>query len=177
MNIQNIIEESTNFIKEWHQSPFLWETEADIQAELYGRLKILLLDNDEFSQNVHYPQYGHIDCTSLTCGYRVFLPNGEYCFPDLIICNKLKDPNHPPDEIEYANWPILCAFELKYITEEGINNPQNNKWDSDKLEVLIENKDIEYGLIINIKRTKKGSKGKVEKKTLMNGRLIIFQVY
>jgi len=177
MKIKNVIFLIEAFLNEWHRSPFLWETEADIQAELYGRLKKLLFESNELTQNIYYPKYGYIDVCLLNCAHKVNLPNNDYCFPDIIITKKICDIEKSPDEEDGVNWPIYCAFELKYITEvRSGDNLKNNKWDIDKLISLLDCNNAEYGVVIHIKRSTKGTKGKTKLKKSKNNRLFHFQV-
>ncbi len=39
---------ATQRVRDWHENPFMFETEHDIQAELYSRLKHTLLNLGEF---------------------------------------------------------------------------------------------------------------------------------
>lgn len=169
--VSKIIEE---FIKDWQKSPFEYNTEIDIQAEIYCRLiNQLKLYKSLTYKGVYRVQlngykdksqvYRRISCEYPTYYYKKRRKN--YCYPDIIIYRG--DINNAPDNKDGINFPMLLACEIKYETESGGDfNIEHRQADLRKLQYLINQKDnktingTEYALFLNFIRKKKVSKRK-----------------
>ncbi len=183
------------FIKNWQKSPYEWETEMDIQAEIYSRLarrfkldKILkqkLKYDDVIKQFRNRPQtYRRVYCAPQTY-YKTKSGKIEKCKPDIVIYRGDVD-NPPPDNKKRINFPMLLVCELKYETDwSGDSLPENKRHDIYKMESLVKqrgNKIIngtEYACCLRFYRQKTESnhgeslKPKQEK---IDGRLKIYDI-
>ena len=113
--------EIEKFAKEWAKTPYAWESEADIHAELYMRIKSHV--------NKKYPPAEHKSCWKengkielfkevfdwVYCKPKTYIKAmNNCCYPDLAIY-KEKTSGHPIKERE--NEPMLWVCEIKYITD------------------------------------------------------------
>lgn len=56
------------------------------------------------------------------------------------------EPNAPPDENEDVNFPMLLVCEIKVDWDP---EEQNNNWDSEKMNYLLNRKDTKYACWLN----------------------------
>ncbi len=131
------------FLHEWQKRPRFWYTEADVQAELFARLRVLFGLQGMDSVLAEYPEAseGLQEYARVTCEPTLYYAfDGEdncVCRPDLVIWDDA-DPHSPPDAIE-GNWPALWACEIKY---RGHNV---GSWDENKLRHLIDQSIVTNG--------------------------------
>ncbi|MFA6217790.1 MAG: hypothetical protein WDL87_09105 [Candidatus Omnitrophota bacterium] len=119
--------EIENFVKEWAKFPYAWESEADVHAELYFRIKSLLRKN-KFRLQKYNAYRDLIDeeyVDWIYCKPKTYIKKKPY-YPDILIYRNMgvKFSIKEPD-----NDPILWACEIKYITDwssqlskEGVRN-------------------------------------------------------
>jgi len=140
---ETIIEQ---FLIEWQKRPRFWYTEADVQAELFIRLRNFFGLQGMNSVFAEYPEEtkgltGLQEWARVTCEPTLYYTfedeeNCE-CRPDLVIWEDA-DSDSPPDAVE-GNWPILWACEIKY------RDYNLGSWDQDKLRHLINQKIVNHG--------------------------------
>jgi len=153
-------------IEDWQENPNLFSTERDIQAELYSRLKITLLNLNEYYVQDN-PSESIIDnqCRflwpRLNCEYPVrYNWKGEDSIikPDIILWDDLDSSKYPDIKKRYKaieneedNWPILWTCEIKFdcscdnehaSSGEIINwfsrkDTKHYNWDVDKMKTLL----------------------------------------
>lgn len=147
-------EEIVKFSKKWFKDPYLWESEADIHAELYCKIKSSI--HKEF-------KYKECKCSWEENGIKKTMPKEErfdwvYCeplthikiegkrkwyYPDIVIYKNTRG-KHVTKERE--NTPMLWACEIKYATEwssDISDSDRSIKNDGDKLMGLLKQKDSE----------------------------------
>jgi hypothetical protein len=69
--------------------------------------------------------------------------DGKYYnfLPDIVIYDEIPDPDSPPDENSYNNWPELLVCEIKVdAKDDDERNP-----DLEKLRILLKDKSIKFG--------------------------------
>ena len=145
--ICSIYGEVEAFIRDWQNSPYEWNTEIEIQAEIYARLVNMLKESliQEAKYNVKderffkRQRYRRVCCEPPT-NYRD--KNGDLCygFPDIVVYDDIPNPDSPPDFIgRMKNWPMLWVCEIKYQNEfYGSCSSENKKWDKEKMRYLME---------------------------------------
>jgi hypothetical protein len=143
------------FVAEWKETPFLWERERDLQAELYARLTSSLRVQGRlilpgfydrapagYERRQYWSRVGCEPRVAYTIG-----PAGTataYCYPDLVIWDQLRDSESPPPS-EY--WPVLWACEIK------MGGAQSGKtWDLEKLRLLIGTGRVKHGCALHFRR-------------------------
>jgi len=168
--ISNVIEK---FIRDWQESPFEYNTEIDIQAEIYSRLVRQLKLNKELIVKLKYDYIKlqtykgkMLSYRRVSCEYPTYYKSKrkKCCYPDIIIYRNAKNP--PPDNKEGINFPMLLVCEIKYETESGGDfKIENRQADVKKLKYLLkQRKDTtingtEYALFLNfIRKTKISNK-------------------
>jgi hypothetical protein len=159
------------FVKDWGETPYRWETEADIHAELYGRICLALARNrKKFSkkerENIPFSKYGYTEWGREKEVFKIV-----YCKPRV----KGERPTQYPDIVIYKkkikavsvntkkNEPMLWVCEIKYATEwSGAALPTKEiKNDIKKLKNLLGQRASGTGadnasyLILQRKRNKK----------------------
>jgi len=145
--IDNIYEVVDTFIHDWQNSPYEWNTEIELQAEIYGRIVNML--RDFLIQKAKYKvkderfldmqKYRRVSCEPAT-NYRD--KNGVllYGFPDIVVYDDFPNPESPPDfSSREKNWPMLWVCEIKYQNEfYGGCSTGQKKWDIEKMQYLME---------------------------------------
>lgn len=142
---KNII---NNFVKEWRKSPYEWETEMDIHAEIYNRLVREFEKQNWLKMRLKYDDvkderftgrsqtYRRIGCKPKT--YFKYKGKRIIRYPDIVIYSDIPDPDNPPDKTKDINFPMFLTIEIKYQTEwSGDWNPYNKKVDVAKMKWLI----------------------------------------
>lgn len=149
------------FIENWRNSPYKWLTEIDIQSEIASRLRQALKDRDKLYQEAKYDyiRNGKMQKYSrVCCEWSTNYDNSQgirgCCFPDVIISDDIADPNNPPDQNKYRNWPMLWVCEIKYNTEDNSTLKGEWKWDIEKLGYLLEQNETKYACGLYFDRTK-----------------------
>jgi len=154
------------FIKDWQGSPFEWNTERDIQAEVAARIKSALKNCDIHTYEADYtykkPEglegrqpYNRVCCEPpLHIGKK-----RNWCKPDIVIFDDLKNPDAPPDvnvkggKPTGRNCPVIWVCEIKYQPEWSSKDPdkkENRDWH--KIRQLRKQKDTQYACWLNISR-------------------------
>ena len=150
------------FICDWKHSPYKWDTERDIQAELasrlkqaYGKLNDYKAHYKRWATKGYRQRYSRVCCEPLVhYGKRIRHPSK----PDIVVFKDLEDPKLPPDDGKgKKNRPILWLCEIKYNTEMTANptNPKKD-WDIAKLKYLIDNGEAYYACWFVLYRRKDG---------------------
>jgi hypothetical protein len=128
--------EIKRFAEEWMNNPYLWESETDVHAELYMRIKKSLHLHDKFSVR----KYKYKDMVKeeyfdwIYCKPKTYIKGASY--PDLII---YKDTDKKHDFGDTDNEPMLWACEIKYATNwSSLLSKEGVKKDIKKLETLLE---------------------------------------
>ncbi|MFC1476706.1 hypothetical protein ACFL5S_01950, partial [Fibrobacterota bacterium] len=111
----------SNFIFDFQSTPYKWSKEIDIHTELASRIQSVyntigrnsIIGNyKELEKNVVGNQiWSRVSCEP----YISYVYNdgkSYYCYPDIVIWDRIKNPNLPP-EYDKNNWPILWACEIK----------------------------------------------------------------
>lgn len=162
------------FIRDWQKSPYEWNTEIDIQAEIYSRLvrqfklhnvligkikyKVVL---DKFNNTLQ--SYRRVYCEPFVYYKKNKHDKKRSCYPDIVIYRDLANPKHPPDSNsnKKINFPILIAIEIKYENEwSGDFQPSHKKSDIAKMRYLIKQRQdkrilgAEYAWCLNFNRSK-----------------------
>lgn len=155
-----------SFVRDWQRSPFEYNTEIDIQAEIYSRLVKKLQLRKALIKKIKYnvgligyksstQKYRKICCEYPTYYYRK--GRKRYCYPDIILYRG--DIKDAVDKKIGVNYPMLLACEIKYETESGCGSGKEyRQMDINKLNRLLKqrnNKKIngtEYALFLNFKR-------------------------
>jgi len=140
--ISNVIEK---FIRDWQESPFEYNTEIDIQAEIYSRIvkqlklrKKLILELQYDYIKLQTYKGKMLSYRRASCEYPVYYKNKrkKRCYPDIIIYRDISNP--PPDSKEGINCPMLLVCEIKYETESGGDfKIENRQADVKKLKYLL----------------------------------------
>jgi len=154
------------FINDWKHSPYKWDTERDIQAEIssrlrraYGKLNDYEAYYTKWATEGYKQLYSRVACEPLA-HYTDDKGRRNPCKPDIVIFRDLEDPHSPPDEDARAkkNRPILLVCEIKYNTEmTPTNNLTSTKQDKDldKLSCLRKHNETAYACWLVISRRKK----------------------
>lgn len=163
------------FIKQWEENPYLWETEADIHSELYNKIKSALHNKGikpksikgywwwEDGERKELPTRERFDWVYCKPKTNVKGKN-EYYYPDIVIY-KDRENVRPNKKIE--NDPILWACEIKYATEwsSDITDKSIEK-DGNKLMKLLRQKSdsggTDYACLLVFFRWKKLYKSKAQ---------------
>ena len=164
-----------NFIETWRNSPYLWTTEIDIQADIACRLRQAFYENQQRNLEASYSHVreGKIQAYSRVCcewqtNY-IHPKDGKACFaPDIIVYKDISDSKQPPDQDKYTNWPMLWVCEIKHNTED--TSAQYREYDKKKMMLLLEQNQTEYACLLYFDRVKVDKK-QIEFKEELNGRL------
>ena len=141
-------------VAQWHNEPYRWMRERDLQAEIGGRLNQIFslqglgtvtgehkwvtpgFDRRQSWSRVSYEPYIY---------YEYEPGSSSNCHPDIVIWDDLGEGEVIPDA---QLWPILWACELKY------GSPSDGSDDVEKLRKLINQKKIQYGCSVRVKYVK-----------------------
>lgn len=111
------------FSEKWKKDPYLWESEADIHAELYWKIKSSIhkefkckkfrcswKENGEIKKMLTEEYFDWVYCEPKT-----YIRGESNCYyPDIVI---YKDTGEKRFTKERENGPMLWACEIKYATE------------------------------------------------------------
>lgn len=171
--VQIIQAEIEKFIKDWQQSPYCWNTEVDIQAEIVHRLSNVfgthkILEQKAFYKVMNGESKEWVVYRRVSCEW----PTYYYCSkknkkvrrkPDIVVYDDLKDPENPPSNKDGVNDPMFWVCEIKYKTDWGGDQHKSNReYDIKKLKGLLRqcgNSKIEgtkYACFLDFDRTRKG---------------------
>lgn len=181
--VSNVIEK---FIRDWQESPFEYNTEIDIQAEIYSRLVSQLKLHKELILELKYDSiklqtykgkmlyYRRAACEYPTYYYKN--KKKEHCYPDIIIYRDIS--NLPPDNKKEINCPMLLVCEIKYETESGGDfKTEKRRSDVKKLKYLLKQRKepaihgTEYALFLNFIRKTEVAKKFISLKKLKRGQV------
>src|SRR3989338_6300423 len=79
--------EIEGFIKEWIKYPYAWESETDINAELYIRIKSALRRKIPLTKCKYYEMVSEEYFDSIYCKPRIIFKRAN--FPDIVIFGEL----------------------------------------------------------------------------------------
>lgn len=158
--------EIKKFIGEWEKKPYLWESETDIHAEIYMRIKksvckvFPLKEKYKYEKKANKEYFDWVYCKPLIKKSR----KSKWCYPDIIIFKYNKKNNGCVE-----SKPIWIC-EIKYATEwsSGVS-PDNIKNDGKKLQKLLKQRADGAGanraclLVLKRKQWKSKSKQNREK--------------
>ena len=143
------------FVKEWKANPYLWWSEADVQAELYIRIKTALKKEKFFSVKFKSKNMEHENnFTRIYCTPPTYAGGEKYFRPDIAIYKSLKsDEGNDPD--------MLWVCEIKYGNESrGYLDDEKLKSDHEKLKELFKKKKADYACCLILERIDFGIYGK-----------------
>lgn len=164
-----------NFIADWRIYPFEYNTEIDIQAEIYSRLVQKLREENLLTFMAKYDvcleshrnecqRYRRVCCEYPTFYYKN--KERKRCNPDIIVYCDPDDSNNPVDKNmkEEINLPMLLVCEIKYETEWGGDfHPEHREKDVRELECLLRQRTdmtingTEYALFLDFARKREVS--------------------
>lgn len=128
--------EIRKFAREWQRNPYLWESETDIHAELYMRIKASLC------KKFPLQKYKYKDMTKkekfdwIYCKPKTYIKGANY--PDLVI---YKDNDNKHNIGNRENDPMLWVCEIKYITDwSSLLSKESVESDIKKLECVLKRK-------------------------------------
>lgn len=146
--------EIEKFTKEWKRNPYVWESEADVHAELYNKIKLKLCSVEyryrkEMVQKETFSQ--------VYCKPKIYIRGEKYCYyPDIVIYKNVREIRNVG---ERENDPMLWVCEIKYITEwSSMLAIDNVKSDINKLECLLKQKrgGADYACYLILQRRARG---------------------
>lgn len=172
--------EIKEFVKNWKQKPYLWESEADVHAELYKRIKSSINKYKKFRPR-------KFKCTYEENGKRKEMPKKEWFgwiylkphtytkingtkssyYPDIVIYKDTGEKHHVKEK---ENSPMLWVCEIKYSTEWSSDlTVASIRKDVKKLQDLLKQKADGTGInhtcfLILVRWLKKYEKNKIPKK-------------
>jgi len=169
------------FIKDWQRSPFKWNSERDIQAEIANRLKAAIgLSKNTFQANYGFfrrkgfsPKEQHFSRVSCEPAVYYTDANGkkQCCRPDILIWGDMQDPNSPQEPFyTKKNDPILWLCEIKFYPGWGRQTNKKSNWDFDKMRSLLWQESGMNACWIYFCREKENSGNGIKKRLLMGGR-------
>ena len=139
-------EEVEKFVEKWKESPYLWESEADVHSELYMRIKNALYSNGFHPKPMKYTweedgkkkEMAKSEMFNwIYCEPKTYIENCPE-HPDIVIFQNLGKTYHMKAR---ENMPMLWVCEIKYATEWSSSLPKENiKKDIKKLTRLLEQK-------------------------------------
>ncbi len=148
------------FVQDWKKKPYFWSTEADVHAELYGRIKSALARWKLSQTPTYYSSYmekGQCEWfCRIYCKPLIYRKGGKYCFPDIVI----KKSEKICDVKEGHNEPMIWACEIKYANEwSSLINEHSLGEDRKKLEALLKmgKEGVDCVCHLTLQRLKKGS--------------------
>jgi len=140
MNEKRIVkiaeDEVKKFAKEWKKNPYLWESEADIHAELYNRIKNCIDKPSEYKYD-DMEKAGKFNW--IYCKPKTYLKGKRNCYyPDIVIYKKGSKIRKVS---ERQNEPMLWVCEIKYITNwSSLLSKESVENDIRKLTCLLNQK-------------------------------------
>ncbi len=161
--IVKIVEgEIEKFVKEWIKTPYVWESETDVHAELYMRIKLSLHKKGLKPRQCTYTngENSMVDAEYIGrvyCKPKTYIKKANY--PDIVIYKGAKNKYKNKDK---ENEPMLWVCKIKYFTDwssalykECVEN------DIGKLKRLLnlKEKGAEYAAYLILQRTKKSKSG------------------
>ena len=164
--------EIRRFIRDWKRNPYLWESEMDVHAELYMRIKSRLFQANVLPEEYQYQKdkmptkeyFNSIYCKPLT-----HIEKANY--PDLVIYKHTQELNKKRYK---KNEPMLWVCEIKYATEwsSELTGKKIQKRDVNKLKVLLVKKVADHASLLVLYRwmQKYASKQKCEENKIKRER-------
>ena len=157
--IVNIAEgEIKKFVKKWIKTPYVWESETDVHAELYMRIKLSLHKKGLKPSKCRYGSMVDAEYfDGVYCKPKTYIKKANY--PDIVI---YKGTGKKYELGDRENEPMLWVCEIKYFTDwssglskEGVEN------DIRKLKRLLglKEKGADYAAYLILQRTKKREGG------------------
>jgi uncharacterized protein with PIN domain len=125
--------EVKELVKEWKKDPYLWDSEADIQGELYVRIKEKLKKFKKIKGRYekwmnHDAHFNMIYCNPLT-----YIEGRQHYHPDIVI---YEGDDFVDDDNK--NDPMLWVCEIKYKREWGGDWEEKHRtYDKNKLQQLL----------------------------------------
>lgn len=148
------------FVKEWKENPYLWDSEADVHGELYVRIKKAIKDGGFPSVIWRYKKYmsKKAQFDLVYCKPLTYVEGEGRYYPDIVIYER----STFSDDDKERNEPMLWVCEIKYQTQwGGDQSEENRKYDEKKLrQLLLQSKNpkicgTEYAYLVDLKRTSK----------------------
>lgn len=160
------------FVEDWSRTPYAWESEADVHADLYGRICSALVQNrKKFSKqerdNYPFSKYGYEewgkekeDFKAVYCKPKVKGVRPTQ-YPDIVIYKKTTKPVSVDSR---ENEPMLWVCEVKYLTEWSSQFSRSKiKEDTKKLKHWLEQRVKVYQLILERGKRPESTKGYIRK--------------
>lgn len=150
------------FLSDWQSEPYRWSKEIDVQTEIVNRIssvyKIIGKDtvtgnySDEVPGFEHDQKWNRI-CCEPKISYTYKDGKKYICYPDIVIWDAIENPDIPPDENGYSNWPMLWVCEIKF------GGKKKRNWDIEKMKYLLTQNDTKYACWLNFfrKRAEEGN--------------------
>ena len=141
------------FVREWQANPLWWAAEADVHAELFGRLRRAYRAVGQDRLEGNYRWYsdrgipGRQFWCRVACKPPVRLHSGRIVRPDLVVGQKIGDPSHPPDEKLTGTWPLLWVCEIKCESLESL------AYDRTKVRRLLKENPAMEGMCLELNLT------------------------
>lgn len=164
IEIVRIAERQVNkFIKRWKENSYLWESETDVHAELYMRIKLALRRKKYMPVEMTYKKdmNGSELFDLMYCKPKIYVAGKKNAyFPDIAIYKKTQKKYSVKKR---ENDPILWVCEIKYATDWSSNfSDENIKHDIVKLGRLLKQKKggADYACCLILKRWKNKPKCK-----------------
>ena len=148
--VQTALNVLTGVFEQWHEEPYRWMKERDLQSEIGGRLNQIFTLQGLGSIRGNYkwaaPGFGK-EQTWSRVSYEPYVyyeyeeGKSSYCYPDIVIWDDLEKGQTPQ---EGQLWPILWACELKY------GSLDDGSADVNKLKCLLKQEKIKFGCSVRI---------------------------
>ena len=122
------------FAKEWQKSPYLWESETDVHAELYIKIKASLRKKFPLRPYKYEGMAKEELFNWIYCKPKTYIGT-KFTLPDLVI---YKDAGEKCNVSNKENEPMLWVCEIKYITDwSGLFPKEEIEKDINKLKCLL----------------------------------------
>lgn len=173
--------EIKKFVKAWEKNPYLWESEADVHAELYMNIKSSLRRKKFCPVETLYKNYmeDYEYFNWVYCKPKTYIKREKYAYyPDIVIY-KQKNKKEIRNVKEKENDPMLWVCEIKYMTDwSGLITEKNIKKDINKLKKLLkqEKGGTDYACCLILRgggrcKGKKNHKKNLKREEIPNGKL------
>lgn len=129
------------FAEDWSKNPYIWDTEADVHAELYKRIYKRLkrlggVMKERYKEWDSCENFSSVYCKPLV-HRRIKGNKSDRIHPDIVIYKKTKPLSLKELDKNKQNEPMLWVCEIKYSTEWGSQFlSENIKKDIRKLDGL-----------------------------------------
>lgn len=129
--------EIEKFAKEWMVTPYAWESETDVHAEIYMRIKLSLRKKFPLGKYKYKGMRREEFFDWVYCKPKTYIKGANY--PDLVI---YKDTGMRRNVGDRENDPMLWVCEIKYITEwSSLLSKESVENDIKKLKYLLGRKE------------------------------------